>query len=327
LGSRVGSVTIDEDDVQEAVIRYWERLMYGSPVVSAPAWAKVVARNLARTNGRRRAAEARALQRVGRERTPGEVDEPPVIDEVRAAVARLPTRQRQIVILHYFGELSVVDVAAVTGSSVGTVKATLHHARRSLAARLSPSPIPTTKEKAMKPAHWRITGTHWQEYELALTDETLDGHRVAALRCVVDEPGGFGAQVQQFQADEYRGQRVRFSGRLRTENVSAWAGLWMRVDASDPNSGRGQLAFYNNEDRGLTGSTEWIEQDAVLDVSDDAAAILIGTILSGGGAVHIADLAVEVVGSDVPVTRQVSWYRPLQSPTNLGFGEVEQHDG
>jgi RNA polymerase sigma-70 factor, ECF subfamily len=47
---------------------------------------------------------------------------------VRAAVERLPARQRATLILKIYQELTHEEVAAVLGSSVGTVKANLFHA-------------------------------------------------------------------------------------------------------------------------------------------------------------------------------------------------------
>lgn len=38
------------------------------------------------------------------------------------ALARLPLRQRQAVVLRYFDDLSVATVAQIMGSSTGTVK-------------------------------------------------------------------------------------------------------------------------------------------------------------------------------------------------------------
>ncbi|HEU5307813.1 MAG TPA: sigma-70 family RNA polymerase sigma factor [Acidimicrobiia bacterium] len=55
---------------------------------------------------------------------------------VRAAVLKLPIRQRAVVVLHYLDDLPVSEVAAVLGCSEGTVKTHLHRARRSLAATL-----------------------------------------------------------------------------------------------------------------------------------------------------------------------------------------------
>jgi RNA polymerase sigma factor (sigma-70 family) len=323
IGSRVGSVPVEEDDVQEAVIRYWEHISMGEEIRCGPAWVQAVARNMARSQSRRRATEARALQRLQRERPPplggSEVDS--LAEELRHRVSRLAPRQRHMVVLYYYGDLSVAEVATAAGCSVGTVKATLHQARRILSAALQPDHRTTELEVTpMSLAHWGITGTHRHEYEIDRTDDWYEGKPVAVLRCIAKRPGGFGALVQRFEPGAFTGHRVRFSGKLRAEGVSGWAGLWMRVDGAASSSHKNPLAFYNNEDRGLMGTTGWYDQDAVLDVGEDAAVILIGAILSGKGALYVANFAVDIVGPEVELTRQPSHHDALlPRPTNLSF--------
>ncbi len=43
-------------------------------------------------------------------------------DEIQAALRRLPRRQRAVVVLRYFDDLSEVECAAILGETVGTVK-------------------------------------------------------------------------------------------------------------------------------------------------------------------------------------------------------------
>lgn len=66
------------------------------------------------------------------------------------AVARLPRRQQEVVLLRAAGELSVDEVADALGIAPGTVKATLHRARTRLAALLvdDPDPAPTPTREA-----------------------------------------------------------------------------------------------------------------------------------------------------------------------------------
>jgi len=59
---------------------------------------------------------------------------------IEQALAKLPPRQRAVIVLRYFEDLSEVDAAAVRGCSVGTVKSQAHHALanlRELAPELS----------------------------------------------------------------------------------------------------------------------------------------------------------------------------------------------
>lgn len=56
--------------------------------------------------------------------------------EVRAAVARLPPRQRATLILRIYHELPHAHVAAILGTSVGTAKGNLFHALANLKKRL-----------------------------------------------------------------------------------------------------------------------------------------------------------------------------------------------
>lgn len=45
---------------------------------------------------------------------------------MRRAVAALPEPYREVVALRFFGDLSLLDIAAATGRPEGTVKAQLH---------------------------------------------------------------------------------------------------------------------------------------------------------------------------------------------------------
>jgi RNA polymerase sigma-70 factor (ECF subfamily) len=57
---------------------------------------------------------------------------------VRAAIARLPARQRSTVILRVYQECSHQEIAKVLGSSVGTAKANFFHALNNLRKLLAP---------------------------------------------------------------------------------------------------------------------------------------------------------------------------------------------
>lgn len=60
----------------------------------------------------------------------------PEIDETWAAVSRLPPRQRAVVVLRYWQDLKVDEIARTLGWPPGSVKSTLHRALRRLKEEL-----------------------------------------------------------------------------------------------------------------------------------------------------------------------------------------------
>ena len=58
---------------------------------------------------------------------------------IAALIAALPERQREAVVLRYYEHLPLAEVAETMGCAVGTVKATLSQALRSLRRQWSPS--------------------------------------------------------------------------------------------------------------------------------------------------------------------------------------------
>jgi RNA polymerase sigma-70 factor, ECF subfamily len=124
-----------EEVVQEAFTRAagrWHRLRdYDQPEL----WVRRVAINLA-TDGRRRRRRLAVLAQLDAEAAA--VVPPISVDglAVAAALATLPRRQRQVVVLHYLLDLPVREVASQLSMPVGTVKSRLARARSALAAQL-----------------------------------------------------------------------------------------------------------------------------------------------------------------------------------------------
>jgi RNA polymerase sigma-70 factor (ECF subfamily) len=125
-----GSRAAAEDVVHEAVARAWER---GDRPDHLDRWVVTVALNLARNRWRRIRREI-AGRSVDRAVPAG--DEGQAVD-LRRALADLPVRQREVVVLHYLLDLPVAEVAELLGLSAGGVKHALFRARRSLAGALA----------------------------------------------------------------------------------------------------------------------------------------------------------------------------------------------
>lgn len=124
----LGDRGLAEELAQDALVRLVERAATVSAMERPDAWAYRVAFNLARSRLRRLGAERRAHARTGP--APTEAAEVDVAARValHRALALLPSRQRQAVVLRYFADLPVAEVAAAMGCRPGTVKAHLHQA-------------------------------------------------------------------------------------------------------------------------------------------------------------------------------------------------------
>ena len=125
-----------EEVVQEAFTRAagrWHRLReYDLPEL----WVRRVAINLATDRRRRVRRRLAVLAQLDAEAAA--VVPPISVDglAVAAALATLPRRQRQVVVLHYLLDVPVGEVARQLSMPVGTVKSRLARARSALAAQL-----------------------------------------------------------------------------------------------------------------------------------------------------------------------------------------------
>ena len=125
-----------QDVVQEAFARALARPKGLADVENPEAWLRTVAINVVRRRWRRR----KVLDAIMlRDRPTVRLTEPapePERADLRAALARIPTQFREVIVLHYLADLPVDEVAAVLGIPVGTVKSRLSRGRAALAAML-----------------------------------------------------------------------------------------------------------------------------------------------------------------------------------------------
>jgi len=121
------------DLAQEALVRAYKEWDKVGGLERPGAWTRRVVVNLARDHARHRTVQRRRLPELaGRQARLVAVDDAPHDAEFWAAVATLPDRQRTAVALFYVGDRSVGHVADEMGIAEGSVKTTLHQARKRL---------------------------------------------------------------------------------------------------------------------------------------------------------------------------------------------------
>ncbi len=131
--SLVGDVGLAADVTQEAMTRLY--LRWGR-VQDPRTWVFFVATNLTRDHWRRANRERRLLSALGQDAQPHDAAHDPWL---RDLVERLPVRLREPVLLHYYADLPVEQVAKAMRRPVGTIKQRLHQARAQLAGAMEGS--------------------------------------------------------------------------------------------------------------------------------------------------------------------------------------------
>jgi RNA polymerase sigma factor (sigma-70 family) len=128
-----------EEVAQDTLLRAYRALVRYPPErvrdLKQRAWLHRIAVNVARNRHRR--AEPRLVELNGSEQDAAPGPEARAlrrmeVDSVAAALACLPERYREAVVLRYVQDLSFAEAAEVLGQPVGTVKSNVHRALRLL---------------------------------------------------------------------------------------------------------------------------------------------------------------------------------------------------
>ncbi|NWA66322.1 RNA polymerase sigma factor [Pseudomonas reactans] len=147
LASRIlGDADEAKDVAQESFLRIWRQAArWRSGEARFDTWLHRVVLNLCHDRLRRRRErplnEEEALELA---------DSAPPLDEqlesadrnarMAAALAALPARQREAIVLQYYQELSNIDAAALMNISVEALESLLSRARRQLRSQLADTP-------------------------------------------------------------------------------------------------------------------------------------------------------------------------------------------
>jgi RNA polymerase sigma-70 factor (ECF subfamily) len=129
----------DRDAAAETAQEAFTRLFGRWVSVQQPrAYLYRTATNIIRDGWSARLRRQETLDALREEREPAAPDLAAAV-AVRSAVEALPQRLRPVVLLHYYADLNVADVAAATRRPAGTVKRQLSEARALLAGDLQES--------------------------------------------------------------------------------------------------------------------------------------------------------------------------------------------
>ena len=136
----------------------------------------------------------------------------------------------------------------------------------------------------------------------------------AGRTCSVAAPPApnFGV-VAPLPAAAVAGKRVRFSGYIKTENMTrGYAGLWFRA-----NGPSGIVAFDNMQNRGATGTTDWKEYVIELDVPASTTSVVFGALMPGDGSAWFDTFSIHIDGK--PYVDVAAFDLDFELPALKGF--------
>ncbi len=150
---RTRSAADAEDLAQDAFIRAWQRIGQYDPRYQFTTWLFTIAHRLAAAHYRRNGR----MERAGRDRPAGRPPDEPAARIAEAeesrhlwtvAEAELSAQQCTALWLRYAEDLSIREIARVTGRTQTAVRVTLFRARERLAACTASQPAP---EERLRP--------------------------------------------------------------------------------------------------------------------------------------------------------------------------------
>jgi RNA polymerase sigma-70 factor (ECF subfamily) len=134
-----GNVDRADDLVQETLMRALANIHSFQPGTNMPAWLFTILRNLFRSEYRKRRREVEDPDGGYAETLKTQPEQPGRVEfkEFRDALAKLPSDQREALVLVGASGFSYEEAAEICGCAVGTIKSRVNRARTRLAHLLA----------------------------------------------------------------------------------------------------------------------------------------------------------------------------------------------
>jgi erythromycin esterase len=138
----------------------------------------------------------------------------------------------------------------------------------------------------------------------SLRSEWIGGDRPPQQR-------SFGVASTLFPLQQVIGRRLHLTGYIRTQDVTGYAGFWLRVDGLN-----GMIVLDNMSTRGPRGTTPWTRYDVEVPVDSGAIRVIVGVLHPGTGTAWFDSLSLDVVGPPMPRTVASIRFEP-RPPSDL----------
>jgi hypothetical protein len=170
------------------------------------------------------------------------------------------------------------------------------------------------------PEHWFKAGNMPDKYKFGVDSIVFkNGQKSAFIESTIDNIEGFATLMQTCNVKYYLGTRIKMTAYIKSENVTGWAGMWLRVDSRTPGE---SLSFDNMQDRPVTGTSDWTKCEIILDVPENSGTLNFGVLISGSGKIWFDNISFEILDNKTPIKSDYLNALPIpEKPENLDFEE------
>lgn len=163
---------------------------------------------------------------------------------------------------------------------------------------------------------WSKAGSKPKSYEVGFDKNNVKtGKKSAYIESVEDPIEGFGTLMQSCSAKNYLGKKIKMTAYVKSQNVTGWSGLWLRVNSENSKK---PLSFDNMFNRSIQGTNDWKKYEIILDVPLESSKLSYGLLINGTGKVWFDQLNIEIIGD---IDSKISNTDLPDKPTNIDFEE------
>lgn len=167
------------------------------------------------------------------------------------------------------------------------------------------------------PLGWFKSGDKPGSYKIGIDQVVFQhGKKSAFIESIEGNIAGFGTLMQSCNPKDFLGMKIKMTGYIKAENVSDWAGMWLRVDSKNDHK---TLSFDNMQDRPIRGTSNWIKCEIVVDVPEESGSLHFGALISGPGKIWFDNISFEIV--DKPASQISKESNTKPNELNLDFEE------
>ncbi len=127
-------------------------------------------------------------------------------------------------------------------------------------------------------------------YAYDFITQNVKKEQVLHLRSNQESVKGWGTIMQNISSKPFKGQKVKFTASVKTEDIKGWVGLWMRVADSETNE---IFAYENMISEAIKSTQDWKDYSIILEVDPNSDLISYGILLNEAGKVWMKHAKLE----------------------------------